>query len=132
MSSSSKAELPNVGIFFALKFLPLSINKLEIEKTKNTQYTTFKTDIIKVVLVSSISNFFTDKNSRQCNLAALRLVKRFIPITKNTVLFSQYHNSQESSSKVAQSLVTWCNEITTKSLDALRTLKNRSLTMYRS
>ena len=50
-----KAELPKVGIFFALNFLPwefLLIKKLEIEKTKTTKYTTFKTDMIKVVLVS--------------------------------------------------------------------------------
>ena len=35
----SKAELPKVGIFFALNFLPwefLLIKKLEIEKTKTT------------------------------------------------------------------------------------------------
>ena len=53
--------------FFALNFLPwefLLIKKLEIEKTKTTQYTTFKTDRIKVVLVFSISNFFTNKKSQ--------------------------------------------------------------------
>ena len=47
-----KAELPLEGIFFALNFLPwefLLVKKLEIEKTKTTKYTTFKTDIIKVV-----------------------------------------------------------------------------------
>ena len=57
-----KAELPLEGIFFALNFLPwefLLVKKLEIKKTKTTKYTTFKTDIIKVVLVFSISNFFT-------------------------------------------------------------------------
>ena len=50
----NKAELPLEGIFFALNFLPwkfLLVKKLEIEKTKTTKYTTFKTDIIKVVLV---------------------------------------------------------------------------------
>ena len=60
-------ELQQVGIFFALNFLPwdfLLIKKLEIGKTKTTKYTTFKTDIIKVVLVFLISNFFTNKNSQ--------------------------------------------------------------------
>ena len=39
MAQSFKAELPQVGIFFALSFLPwelLLIKKLEIEKTKTT------------------------------------------------------------------------------------------------
>ena len=43
----NKTELPQVGIFFALNFLPwefLLIKKLEIQKNKTTQYTTFKTD----------------------------------------------------------------------------------------
>ena len=35
----------------------ISIKKLEMEETKTT-YSTFKTDIIKVGLVFSISNFF--------------------------------------------------------------------------
>ena len=34
---------------------------MEIEKTKSTQTTTFKTDMIKVVLVFSISTFFCKK-----------------------------------------------------------------------
>ena len=48
----TKAELPLKGIFFALKFLSwefILVKKLEIETTKATKYTTFKTDIIKVV-----------------------------------------------------------------------------------
>ena len=52
---------------FALNFFPwefLLIKKLEIEKTKNTKNTTFKTDIIKVILVFSISKFFTNENSQ--------------------------------------------------------------------
>ena len=63
----AKAELPLESIFFALNFLPwefLLVKKLKIEKTKTTKYTTFKTDIIKVVLVFLISNFFTNKNSQ--------------------------------------------------------------------
>ena len=57
-----KAELLKVGIFFTLNFLTwefLLVKKLEIEKNKTIQCITFKTDIIKVVLVFSISNFFT-------------------------------------------------------------------------
>jgi hypothetical protein len=71
---SSKAKLPKVGIFFALNFLPwefLLIKKLEIEKNKTTRYTTFKTDIIKVAIVFSICNFFTEKNSQGRKLSAV-------------------------------------------------------------
>ena len=74
LRQDAKAELPQVGIFFALNFLPwefLLIKKLEIQKTKTTQYTTFKTDILKVVLVFSISNIFTNKNSQGRKLSAV-------------------------------------------------------------
>ena len=46
-SNSNKAELTLEGIFFALNFLPwkfLLVKKMEIEKTKTTKYTTFKTE----------------------------------------------------------------------------------------
>ena len=39
------------------------MKKLEIEETKTILYSTFKTDIIKVGLVFSISNFFIKKSS---------------------------------------------------------------------
>ena len=71
---ASKAELPKLGGFFALNFLPrefLLVKKLDFEKTKTTSYTTFKTDIIKVVLVLLISNFFTNKNSQGRKLSAV-------------------------------------------------------------
>ena len=58
--AKTKAELPKVGIFFALNFFPgisLWIKKLKIEKTKTTNYTAFKTGVIKVVLVFLISNY---------------------------------------------------------------------------
>ena len=59
---ASKAEL------LQIKLTPLIINKKwEIEKTKTTQYTPFKTDITKVVLVSWISNFFKIKIPREGN-----------------------------------------------------------------
>ena len=37
------------------------MKKLKIEETKATLYSTFKTDIMKVSLVFSISNFFINK-----------------------------------------------------------------------
>ena len=74
ISSPTKAELPLEGFFFSLNFLPwefLLVKKLEINKTKTTLYTTFKTDIIKVVLVFPISNFFTNKKSQGRKLRAV-------------------------------------------------------------
>ena len=41
----------------------LLVKKLEIEETKTTSYSTFKTDRIKVELVFPISNFFITKTS---------------------------------------------------------------------
>ena len=62
-------------VFFSrTDFLPweiLCIKKLDSEKTKPTQYSTFKTDITKVGLVFSISNFFIDKKLREGNLFAV-------------------------------------------------------------
>ena len=64
----------------ALNFLPWEfslVKKLDFEKNKNTEYTTFKTDIIKVVLVFLISNFFTNVKQKfpgkeiECGLAAV-------------------------------------------------------------
>ena len=40
----------------------LVVDKLKIEETKTIWYSTFKADIIKAVLVFSISNFFINKN----------------------------------------------------------------------
>ena len=39
------------------------MEKLEFEKTKTTWYPLFKTDIIEVVLIFLISNFFANKKS---------------------------------------------------------------------
>ena len=39
----------------------LLLKKLEIEETKTTKYSTLKTDVLKVGLVFSISNFFINK-----------------------------------------------------------------------
>jgi hypothetical protein len=54
-------------LFSRTDFLPweiLLIKKLDFEKTKPTSYSTFKTDITKVGLVFSISNFFINKISQ--------------------------------------------------------------------
>ena len=70
---------------FALNFLSLEfllIKKLDFEKTKATQYTTFKTDIIKVGLIFSISNFFTNKIPREGNW--VRFSSVFLPIPKKS------------------------------------------------
>ena len=69
-----KAELLQVEFYLALNFLPLEfllMKKLDFEKTKTTYNTSFKTDIIKVVLVFSISNFYCNKNSRGRKLSAV-------------------------------------------------------------
>ena len=61
-----KAELLQVDILFLIHLFAgeiLLLKMLEIEETKTTQYTTFKTDIIKVSLVFSISNFSISKIS---------------------------------------------------------------------
>ena len=73
-SAAIKAELQQVGIFFCTQFSSLGfllVKKLEIEKTKTTEYTTFKTDIIIVVLVFLISNFFINKNYQGRKLSAV-------------------------------------------------------------
>merc|ERR1712051_499286 len=63
----NQAELLQEGIFFLLQLFArgvLAMKKLEIEKIKPTFIiSTFKTDIIKVGLVFSISNFFDAKTS---------------------------------------------------------------------
>ena len=81
--------------YFALNFLPwefLLIKKLDFEKTKTTEYATFKTDIIKVVLVFSISNFYTNKNSQGRKLSVVYLQK-FSFRTVGRVDFPSYSNS---------------------------------------
>ena len=72
--NSLKLNYHKKVFYFALNFLPweiLLIKKLDFEKTEATKYATFKTDIIKVVLVFSISNFFTNKNSQGRKLSAV-------------------------------------------------------------
>ena len=60
--------------YFTLTCLPwdfLLIKTLDFEKTKAIKYITFKSDVIKVVLVFSIANFFTNKNSQGRKLSAV-------------------------------------------------------------
>ena len=47
-----------------------------MEKTKTTSYTTFKTDITKVVLVFLISNFFTYKNFQGRKLSVVNALEK--------------------------------------------------------
>jgi hypothetical protein len=64
LSNSTKAQLLREGIIFVIHLFAraiLSMKKLKIEETKAIQYSTFKTDIIKVGLVFSTSNFFINK-----------------------------------------------------------------------
>ena len=61
-----KAKLLEEGIFFLIHLFARDIllqKKLEIEETKTTEYSTLKTDIIKVGLVFPISNHFINKMS---------------------------------------------------------------------
>ena len=64
---ATKAELLKVGIFFPHPFICMRnfITKKvgNRRETKTTKYSIFKTDIIKVGLVFSISNFFINKIS---------------------------------------------------------------------
>ena len=62
---SVKAELLQEGIIFLINLFAravLLMKKLKIEVAKATKYSTFKTDVIKVGLVFSISNLFTGMN----------------------------------------------------------------------
>ena len=62
-TNNTKAELLQVGIFFHIHLFAreiLLIKKLEIEETKITQYSTFKTG----AHLFSVSNFFINKISR--------------------------------------------------------------------
>ena len=58
-----KAKLRPIKLVHLFANEVLLLRKLEIEETKTTLHSTFKTDIIKVGLVSSISIFFITKPS---------------------------------------------------------------------
>ena len=82
------AELLQEGIFVPHSLVArdvLVMQKLEIEKTKPTFIiSTFKTDIIKVGLVFSISNFFITKTS-----LANKWMRKKIPYFSNSALWVQ-------------------------------------------
>ena len=74
------------------------MKKLKIEETKATKQSTFKTDIIKVGLDFSISNFFIDKialaNGYSCSNFALHTQdKSTVEILQNFVAFSELYVS---------------------------------------
>ena len=64
MKENNKAELLRECIIFLIHLFARAISlmkKLTIEETKDTQYSTFKSDIMKVGFDVSISHFFIDK-----------------------------------------------------------------------
>ena len=68
------------------------MKKMEIEKTKPTfTISTFKTDIIKVGLVFSISNFFINKTS-----LANKWMRKKIPSCSNPALGLEYNDFSTS------------------------------------
>ena len=60
---SPKAKLLLIKLIHLFAREVLLVKKLEIKETKTIYYSTFKTDIIKVGLLLSISNFFFTKTS---------------------------------------------------------------------
>ena len=69
------------GMFSAPSGHSVLVKKLEIEETKTTWYSTFKTDILRVGLVFSISNFFITKTS-----LTNKLMRKKIPSCSNLAL----------------------------------------------
>ena len=68
-----KAELLLLNLIHLFAREVLLVEKLEIEETKTTNYSTFKTDLIKVGLVFSISNFFVNKTYQANNWSAKKI-----------------------------------------------------------
>jgi hypothetical protein len=60
----------------------LLLKKLEIEETKTTKYSTLKTDVLKVGLVFSISNFFINKKFMDEVLALAAVIQLYSSIEK--------------------------------------------------
>ena len=79
------------GNFFWIFFL--LIKKLEIEKSKTTiNISVLKVEIIKVVLVYSISNFFTNKNLRGKNNFCQKIYLFLSAISKVFGRFDNFHD----------------------------------------
>ena len=64
---TTKAKLLLLKLIQIFARADLVMKELEIGETKTTQYSTFKTDTIKVGLVFSISHFFITKTARANN-----------------------------------------------------------------
>ena len=62
-STQTKAKLLLLKLIHLFAREVLLVKKLEIAETRTTQYSTFKTDMIKVGLVFSFFNFFITKTS---------------------------------------------------------------------
>ena len=79
-----KAELLLLKLSHLFAREVLLVKKFEVEETKTTQYSIFKTDIIKVDLVFSIFNFFITKTT----LANIWMRKK-IPSCSNSALAAE-------------------------------------------
>ena len=79
-----KAELMQPKLTPIICLMNFINKKLEIQKTKPIQYSTFKTDITKVALVFSIYNFFINKIHQANNWCT----KKYLHVT---LLYSVLH-----------------------------------------
>ena len=77
----TKAKLLLLNLIHLFAREVLLVKKLEIEETETTWYSTFETDIVKVGLVFSISNFFITKTS-----LANKWMRKKIPSCSNSAL----------------------------------------------
>ena len=80
-SAHYKVELLLLKLIHVFAGEVVSVKTLEIEETKTTQYSTFKTDILKVGLVFLISNFFITNTSM-----ANKGMRKRIPSCSNSAL----------------------------------------------
>ena len=81
MYTLNKAKLLLLRLIHLFASEVLLVKQLEIEETKTTQYSTFKTDVIKMGLVFSIFNFFITKPS-----LANEWIRKKIPACSNSTL----------------------------------------------
>ena len=77
----TKAKLLLLKLIHLFARKVLLVKKLEIEETKTTYYSTFETDLVKVGLVFSISNFFITKT-----FLASKWMRKKIPSCSNSAL----------------------------------------------
>ena len=79
--SPKKVKLLQLKLIHLFVREVLLVKKLEIKEITTTQFSTFNTDIIKVGLVFSISNFFITKTS-----LANKWMRKKIPSCSNSSL----------------------------------------------